>query len=177
MNASSETSRLNQLVVCVTLPGTLVLAIATFSILGSSTPNLTPPPENLASSVGPHFPLKINPDPVSLGVIDRGQKAKAAFTLVNHGSQPVAIERIETSCPCLTTTPGSIRVSPGERMVLAVEFDPSAEPDFRGGLSIDVTGYSGDRVAFHTLVNLDVRADSLKGGGALVSLPDKEGHP
>jgi Protein of unknown function (DUF1573) len=169
MPASIETSRLKiTLGVCAALSATLVLAVATLSILGPSTSNHTPPPVNLASSVGSHFPLEISPDPVLLGVVDRGQKAKAPFTLVNHGSQPVTVDRIETSCPCLTATPGSIRISPGERKVLAVEFDPSAEPDFRGGLSIDVTGYEGERETFHTHVNLNVRAESPKGAEELV---------
>jgi hypothetical protein len=86
------------------------------------------------------------------------------------------IERIETSCPCLATTPGSIRISPGESKVLAIEFDPSAEPDFRGGLSVDVTGHAGERVAFHTLVNVDVRTQSPKGVGEFPQ-PNEEGRP
>jgi len=177
MNATSQTSRLNQLVVCVALPGTLVLAVATLSILGSSTPNHTPPPANLASSAGSHFPLEISPDPVSLGVVNSGQKATAAFTLVNHLSHALTIERIETSCPCLRIKPGSIRIEPDERKVLAVEFDPSTEPDFHGGLSIDVTGYAAERVVFHTLAKLEVRTESHEDHGELVPSPKGKAQP
>ncbi len=65
-------------------------------------------------------------------------------------------------------TPGSFRVEPGDKMGAAVEFDPSAEPDFRGGLSIDVTGYAAGGVAFHTLVRLEVKSDPPDEIGDLV---------
>jgi hypothetical protein len=45
MNASSETPRLKHLFVWVALPGVFILAVSALSILGSSTPNHTPPPE------------------------------------------------------------------------------------------------------------------------------------
>ena len=96
---------------------------------------------------------------------------------MNHGSKPVSIERIETSCPCLTITPGSFRIGPGEKKGAAVEFDPSAEPDFRGGLSIDVTGYAAGGVAFHTLVRLEVKREPLDEIGDLVPSPNEEARP
>ncbi len=87
------------------------------------------------------------------------------------------MQRIETSCPCLTTTPGPIWIGRGECKVLAVEFDPSQESDFRGSLAIDVTGYDGDAVAFHTLVELEVRTTTVKGAWQLAVYPNGEGRP
>lgn len=101
--------------------------------------------------------LRINPTPVSLGVLMKGQKAKSAITLTNHGTSTLMIDSIETSCPCLTTAPSSICLGPGEGKILAVEFDPSDEPEFRGRLSVDITGYANGVVAFRTRANLEVR--------------------
>jgi hypothetical protein len=54
----------------------------------------------------------------------------------------------------------SFTVGPGESAEVRVAFDPSREPDFRGGLSIDVVGYgSMGAIAFRTRVDLDVRAE------------------
>jgi Protein of unknown function (DUF1573) len=96
-------------------------------------------------------------------VLDRGQKARVAFTIVNHGSQPAEIQRIETSCPCLTATPGKFLIVPGEERILGVEFDASAEPDFRGGLSIEVIGRgTAGETVFETRANVEVRAQTTK---------------
>jgi len=61
--------------------------------------------------------------------------------------------------------------------MISVEFDPSSEPDFHGGLSIDVTGYAAERVAFHTLAKLVVRTQSHEEVGELVASPKGEGQP
>jgi hypothetical protein len=45
MNGSGKTYRHNRLLIWAALPPALVLAASTLSILGSSTPNHTPPPE------------------------------------------------------------------------------------------------------------------------------------
>ena len=96
-----------------------------------------------------------------LGVVTNRQKVRADITLINHGLQELSIDRIQTSCPCLATTPGSIRILPGESTVLAVEFDPSAEPNFHGELSVEVVGYEAhNKIAFRTHVNLEVRRNA-----------------
>lgn len=115
-------------------------------------------PKSIASSPnGRGFFLKPSPDPVQFGVVVGGQEARQSLALVNWGDQPVMVERIETSCPCLIITPESTCIGPGETATVSVKFNPSAEPDFRGRLAIDVTGYTGDQTVFHTLANLDVR--------------------
>jgi Protein of unknown function (DUF1573) len=93
-------------------------------------------------SVGDAFcPIEISPDPVEFGVVDEGQVSNAVLSLTNRGSRELVIDRVETSCPCLTITPGRLRIAPSERKVVAVVFDPSGEPDFHGRLSIDISGY------------------------------------
>ena len=110
-------------------------------------------------------------------MVYRGQKARAVLTLVNHGSQAVAIERIETSCPCMTITPASILIEVGEKKLLTVEFDSSTELDFHGGLSIEVTGYASVGIAFHALANLEIRAESREEVRELAPSVNEERQP
>jgi hypothetical protein len=121
----------------------------------SSRPDHTPPLTHPAISASRSFPLAINPDPVSLGVLNAGQAARAMITLRNPGPQPVSVERIETGCSCLRVGPAPIRLGPGESAALTVAFDPSHDPDFRGMLSIDVDGHDATgSLVFRTCVNL-----------------------
>jgi hypothetical protein len=70
-----------------------------------------------------------------------------------------------------------MRVRPGESQVVTLEFDPSAEPDFVGGLSIDVTGYTGAAVAFATQAILECRALRSQDTAELAPLPDGKAPP
>jgi hypothetical protein len=82
--------------------------------------------------------------------------------LRNPGPRPVSVERIETSCPCIRVEPARFKVGPGEFAELVARFDPSHDPDFRGGLSIEVVGRSSrDFVLFRARVNLDIRVQSI----------------
>jgi len=85
-----------------------------------------------------------------------GQTATAVVALINRTSDAITIERIDTSCPCLAVTPGSFRIDSGERLALNLKFDSSTEPEFRGRLSIEVTGYAANGAAFQTRVKLEV---------------------
>ena len=158
MHASSRISRLKYLLACLTLPGSLVLASASLLILRSSTPNHIPPLSNSASSADRPFPLEISPDPVSLGILLPGQSTGAKVVLRNSGPQTVTVARIETSCPCLKIEPVSFKIGSGELVNLAIGFDPSHAPDFRGALSIKVTGFSiTGEVNFLARVDLKVQ--------------------
>jgi len=100
---------------------------------------------------------------VSLGILLPGQSADAKFVLRNLGPQTVTVERVKTSCPCLRVEPASFKVGSGEFAELVVGFDPSHDPDFRGGLSIEVAGLSTTgEVEFRARVDLEVQAVSLK---------------
>jgi hypothetical protein len=159
------------------------LAISLVVILSLAVPHSSKPNDTLAhakpaSPAGSRFLLDCYPDPVSLGVLSSGQKSRTDFTLVNRTSQPLTIERIETSCPCLTTALASTSIGPGEKKVLSLEFDSSAEPDFHGGLSMDVTGFSSGVMAFHLLADVEIRAASTEHDiRELVPVPSQEAHP
>jgi len=119
--------------------------------------------------------LEIRPDPISLGVIEAGTPGKAALTLRNPGSVPLTLERVETSCSCIRVETVPVRIDACGSVDLAVVFDPTSEPDFRGGLSVDLTGrMPGGATLFHTQVNLLVRGYATPTSSAL---PAEEARP
>jgi hypothetical protein len=98
-------------------------------------------------------------NPASLGVLEPGSTASARLTLRNPNDAPIAVKVIETSCPCVLVTPPVLDVNARNSADVTLTFDPSNEPDFRGGLSIDVVGKaSGGAELFRTKLNLEVRA-------------------
>ncbi|MFI5457736.1 MAG: DUF1573 domain-containing protein [Isosphaerales bacterium] len=122
-------------------------------------PSIPPPSLNLANSARRLFPLEISPSPISFGVLDAGKSGERLVPLRNPQSEPVYLERIETSCPCIKVMSAPIQIGPGETKNLIVRFDPSAEPNFRGGLSVEIAGFGkGERVVFRSKVNLEVRS-------------------
>ena len=73
------------------------------------------------------------------------------------------VARVGTSCPCLNVADQSINIGPGEAADLTVKFDSVHDPDFRGGLSIDVIGRGpAGGIVIGTRVDLDVRAQPAK---------------
>jgi len=126
--------------------------------------NGNPDPEDVTRPERGRFPFEISPDPIELGVVRKGEKAQGAFSLFNPGSELLTIERIETSCPCLTVGPAPIRLRPGERTVLAASFDSSGDPDFAGRLSVDITAYIRAKVAFRTLAKIEITLANPKCG-------------
>ncbi len=166
MDAPSEAYSRSRILIWAALPTTLGLIVISLALLGSSTPSHTPPLSNSQSSAGQRFPLEISPDLVSLGVVGPGQPAQAIIKLRNPGAQPLTVQRVDTSCPCVRAEPESIVVAPGEIKQLRVCFDPSVEPAFQGGLSVNITGLGAeDRLLFRSRVDLDVRPDSRNGRG------------
>ncbi len=89
----------------------------------------------------------------------------------------MTIERIETSCPCLTATPAPIRVGPHERIALAINFDSSSDHDFAGRLSIAITAYARAEVAFRTFARVELLSESSKSGAEESSSSTEEHHP
>lgn len=63
-----------------------------------------------------------------------------------------------------------MRIGAGATGALTVRFDPSEEPDFRGGLAVDLVGQGADGIALfraqaHLRVNLST--DPVSGGPSL----------
>lgn len=98
-----------------------------------------------------------------LGELSQGISAKKAVSVHNPGLHTLTVERVDTSCPCLTATPVPMKIGPGETRTLNVNFDPVAEPDYHGALSIEAVGYDrSDRTIFRTHVKLVVRHEAAK---------------
>jgi hypothetical protein len=165
-----------RLVFLAAFPGLAGIAAVSLAVLGSAAPNHIPPLSKLTSTAGPQLPLKISPDPISLGTLDPGRSAVAKLTLRNSGSDPVIVARVETSCPCLTVAEQSTEIGPGQAADLTMEFDPADDPDFRGGLSIDVIGRDPlGGIVFRTRAQIEVRAQPGEPANRLsVGRPDPE---
>jgi hypothetical protein len=103
--------------------------------------------------------LVVEAPPLTLGALSPGESAQAALRVRNGGSDTVRIERVETSCPCVSVNPSRATVKPGCTAELTVAFDAEHSPDFRGPLRVAVLGRGpDDRVAFQTAVDLSVES-------------------
>jgi len=114
--------------------------------------------------------LKFAPDPLDLGVVDSNRRVRGTASLVNPGSLAIKVERIESSCPCVRVSPDTLWVGPGASAELAIEFDPSTDPESRGRLAVVVEGKSESSVpVFHARVLMEVAAprnDPVDEGGS-----------
>ncbi|MHB1557825.1 MAG: DUF1573 domain-containing protein [Isosphaeraceae bacterium] len=116
-----------------------------------------PPSLKSAESTSKSLLLDVLPNPVELEILGPGQSARREISVRNSSSRPVAVERIDTTCPCIQVSPGSFAVGAGETRFLTVRFDPSHDPEFRGGLSVVVTGFDeSERAIFCTRVDLEI---------------------
>ena len=99
------------------------------------------------------------PEPtLSLGVLAPGRSASATLALRNDSTEAVTVEAVESSCPCVRVSPLPARIDAGADRTLTVVFDPVAEPDFRGGLAVGLTGRTRDgAVVFSARIDIDVR--------------------
>jgi len=112
---------------------------------------------NSTSGEEQHFPLAISPSPIVFEVLHSGESAKKSLVVRNSQAAPLTIERIEVTCLCIRIAPVPIDVGPGETKTLTVSFDSSSEPEFEGGLSVQITGYlSENKIAFQTQAKIDV---------------------
>lgn len=159
MKGSNGLHRFYHMIFWKALPAAFAIAACALLIPRSSTPNdRAPNPSNPKGSTGRHSPIEISPDPLSLGTLHPGQSATVRMILHNSGPRSVIVERVETSCPCLQVEDRSIDLPSGESAPLTLVFDSSDEPDFRGALSIEVSGRDTDRrILFHTHVDVEVR--------------------
>jgi hypothetical protein len=134
----------------VTIVGSLAaLAPPSRQHIARSTPSKKSPES--------HLPIEISPDSLSLGRLAPGKSATGEIVLRSRGPEMVALERIEASCPCIEVGPLPQRIDPGQSVIVTVRFHPEEDPDFRGRLSIKLTGLSSTgRVLFNTNVRVDI---------------------
>jgi hypothetical protein len=154
----------NRLIWLVATPTAMAL-IASLASLAASKPKSVVPRLSAESerSAAPWLPLEIRPDPVVLGAIPAHQTAQISIGVENLRTVPVILERVETSCPCITVGDLPASLEPEGATDLRVTFDPTHEPDFVGALAVQVVGYLSDgQVGFRTRVKLEV---GRRGGG------------
>jgi len=112
---------------------------------------------NSAKSTDSHFPLAISPHPLPLGSLDPGQAAVGYIEVNNPGPEQITVDQVETSCPCLEVFRVPSRIDPGQSRKLTLRFNPTEEPNFRGRLTIEVTGRTAEgRVVFRTRARVEV---------------------
>ncbi len=78
-------------------------------------------------------------------VIDQSGCGEADLSLRNTSSIPIRIERVQTSCPCVSLSPLPMLIDVREVKVLRVSFTPTAddaELDHR--LRVQIVGYAAD---------------------------------
>ncbi len=117
-----------------------------------------PPPPRNPIQTGEAVGLIVEPaGAISLGTVPPGGTTTGRLTLKNKTDIAIVIDRIEASCPCIRVASIPARVEGRSARTLAVMFDPRAEPEFRGGLAVELTGYGPDRaIIFRGRVDLDV---------------------
>jgi hypothetical protein len=135
------------------------MAALPVAAVGFRTAHSIPPPSNLARSAEPGFLLEVKPDPVSLGVLEPGRLTDATIRLCSRSGRSVVVERIETTCSCLTADPPPFEVKPGGTVLWSIKFDLSDDPDFLGSLAVGIVGFDATgAVAFKTQVTAAVGA-------------------
>lgn len=139
------------------LPAAVVLAGSVLAVAFAARAPSPPPSSNSARGAG--LPLETSPDPVLLGSVSTRQRVSASFTVINRGRRAFTLDRVATSCPCLGITAAPTMIGPREAKTVVVEFDPTNEPDFIGGLCIDVTGYAQGAAIFRGRIDLDVSSE------------------
>lgn len=137
--------------------GLLALSVPAWTILRApSQITSSPPPIQSAPSANR---LIVTPDPLAFGVLEPGHAARGTITLHNPNHSPVTVARVETSCPCVRVASSPITVAPRGSSTMTVAYVPTEEPDFHGGLAVEVVGRdSGEAVLFRTKATFEIYA-------------------
>jgi len=133
-------------------------AVVVFTALPIALLWLNDPPSPLNPKTGVAvLPLEASPNPMLMGKVAAGHSATATILLCNRGADVITVQRVDTSCPCLMVGPAPGKIPPGQLEHLAVTFDAGQDPEFRGTLSIELTGRDPDAViVFRAHVRVEV---------------------
>lgn len=102
--------------------------------------------------------LHVSNQSIDFGEVNSGHKAKVAIVVTNATDKSVEISSISTSCSCLTFNLGKKVITPSETITAQLLLDLSKEPDFVGGLMMEVTAKTPDgAIAFSLHASVDVR--------------------
>ena len=122
------------------------------------------PPGGLPTSSSAARRLTLTPESLDLGTLASRAVGRAELQVTNGSTQTIDIERVSTSCPCMTVAPGAFRVGPMQGKTIRVTFYPAAERDFRGQLRVDISGHGSDgEILLRTSVAVTVREATQPG--------------
>ena len=78
----------------------------------------------------------------------------------NNRIQPIVIERVESSCPCIRAGPLPARLAAGGSATLHISFEPEADDEGFGDLLlVSIRGFSSENaVAFEASAKVDLAA-------------------
>lgn len=99
-----------------------------------------PTPPAIRYAIAQQCNLVIDPELLSLGNSTSGHVITVKLKIRNLHFDPITIDRVKTSCPCLMVKSLPVRLSACESVSIEVVFDPNIEPDFRGSLDIELDG-------------------------------------
>jgi len=102
--------------------------------------------------------LDVSHNRIDFGLVPQGGSQRQYFELSNSTVRALEIDRIETSCDCLSIDLGNPDLKPREKTLGLVTLDLSHAPGFIGKLTAEVAGVgvNGD-VWFKIQVEVDVR--------------------
>jgi hypothetical protein len=157
MNALDGRPKIVRSMIWLALVPTFVVPACAPSVVSYSAPGQTQTHAPSSRAPSERFPLETGASPVSLGLLRPGQSATGNIPLNNPGRDTITVEHVDTSCRCLEIGPVPAAVRARQTQQLTVRFNPSEEPNFRGKLSIEVTGRAPDgAVVFRTRVQLEI---------------------
>ena len=142
-------------------PSRIVRNSLTVSLLiccGCSSP--VEPQQDTRSAMKPpssNFPLRAEPSVLLLGMLKPGDSSEASARIRNTSQVPHSVDRIVTSCPCVSSSASTFSLGSGEDCVITLKFDSREEPEFRGNLTVEVMGKSrDDELLFQLLVRVRI---------------------
>lgn len=135
-----NTRILNLIPTAVSLLSVLICFSIFFHFLGDSRPSVLPHQATTLPHQATTSASISVPESLSLGTLHPGQSGEISFLARNLQSEPINVDRIDTSCPCMRIEPRSLNFGPAQSKLIRVSFDTSEDPNFRGSLEVDVIG-------------------------------------
>jgi hypothetical protein len=118
-------------------------------------------PDRPASELRRNIDLPVEaPQEISLGSVRAGQKRRRSFIIINRSGSSKAIERVESSCPCVEINPHRFTLETNSSAMLEVTCNTSEEPRFQGRLCVEIVGYGPEEAEyFRTNIIIDIDGD------------------
>lgn len=76
---------------------------------------------------------------IDLGVIFSTESVVTNRWIRNQSDKPIHIAKVEKSCECIDLKLADFSLEPGKKVLAQVSYDGGKEPDFLGGLDIELT--------------------------------------